>query len=141
MGRNLILVVDDEPPLRELLAEVVETGNYEVHQAENGQQALDRVAQHTYDLIVCDLFMPRMDGPAFYREVQRNYPETAIKIVFMTANRNLEEFATFLREVQAPVLHKPFTWSDLRTTLTRMIGPAAGRPLIEPPPPDDDPFV
>jgi two-component system sensor histidine kinase/response regulator len=141
MGRNLILVVDDEPPLRELLAEVVETGDYDVHQAENGQQALDRVAQHTYDLIVCDLFMPTMDGPAFYREVQQNYPETATKIVFMTANRNLEEFATFLREVQAPVLYKPFTWSDLRTTLTRMIGPAAGRALIEPPPPDDDPFV
>src|ERR1700740_251994 len=106
MGRKLILVVDDERPLRELLVEVVQTGDFEVHEAENGQQALERLAQRPYDVILCDLFMATMDGPAFYREVQRTHPEAVTKIAFMTANRDFDEFANFLREVNAPVLYK-----------------------------------
>ena len=141
MGRKLILIVDDERPLRELLVEVVQTGDFEVHEAENGQQALERLAQRQYDLILCDLFMAPMDGPEFYREVQRRHPEAATKIAFMTAHRDFEEFTAFLREVNAPILDKPFTWTALRMTLARMIGPTAGQPPTEPPPPDDDPFV
>jgi DNA-binding response OmpR family regulator len=72
--------------------------------------------------------MPTMDGPAFYREVHRQFPEAASRIVFMTAHLNVDEFLPFLNEVGAPVLQKPFSVEELRATVARIIGPPSPRP-------------
>jgi two-component system, cell cycle response regulator CpdR len=136
-----VLIVEDDAELREMIAEVVRTGPYEVHVAGDGQQALQRLRQHGYDLILCDLFMPVMNGPAFYREVRRSHPNSATKIAFMTAHRNLDEYASFLRDVRAPVLFKPFAWAKLRETMARMLGAHEGHELVDPGPSSVDPFV
>lgn len=60
-----------------------------------------------------------MDGPAFYREVQERFPEAAPRIVFMTAHQNVDEFVPFLKDVAAPVLQKPFSIEELRSTVAR----------------------
>jgi CheY-like chemotaxis protein len=72
-----VLVVEDDAALLELIVGVVERVGYVTDHAENGRDALRYLPVHVYDLILCDLRMPTMDGPAFHREVQRTFPEAA----------------------------------------------------------------
>ncbi len=65
-----------------------------------------------------------MDGPAFYRAIQRDQPRLGTRIVFMTAHERLGEYARFVREMRAPVLRRPFYQEELIATLSRMIRPA-----------------
>jgi len=106
---------------------VVERVGYVTDYAENGQDALRYLPVHVYDLILCDLRMPTMDGPAFYREVQRNFPDAVPHIVFMTAHQSLDEFVPFLNEVGAQVLQKPFSVEELRAIVARIVGPPSPR--------------
>jgi CheY-like chemotaxis protein len=102
---------------------VVEQAGYAVDSASDGQVGLERLAAQTYDVIVCDVRMPGMDGVTFYREVERRDPTVARRIVFMTTHVRSEEYGDFLRGVHAPVLNKPFTLDDFRSTLAQIIGP------------------
>jgi len=67
--------------------------------------------------------MPRMDGVTFYREVERRDPAAARRVVLMTTHVRSDEYIDFLRGVSAPVLNKPFTLDEFRSTLARMVGP------------------
>ena len=118
-----VLVIDDDDDLRTLVVRVVEQAGYAVDSASDGQAGLERLAEQTYDVIVCDLRMPRMDGAAFYREVERRVPAVARRVVLMTGHLKAEEYMDFLRGVRVPVLNKPFTLDEFRSTLARMVGP------------------
>jgi len=118
-----VLVIDDDDDLRTLVVRVVEQAGYAVDSAGDGQAGLDRLAERTYAVIVCDLHMPRMDGVTFYREVERRDPVEARRVVFMTVHGKTEEYRDFLQGVSAPVLNKPFTLDEFRSTLARMVGP------------------
>jgi CheY-like chemotaxis protein len=123
-----VLVIEDEALLLELIVGVVQRVGYITDHAENGQDALRFLPVHAYDLILCDLRMPIMDGPTFYREVQQRFPDAAPRIVFMTAHPNVDEFVPFLKDTTAPVLQKPFSVEDLRSIVARIAGPPSTRP-------------
>src|SRR5260370_16956107 len=72
-GRR-ILVVDDEADIVNLLVEILTREGHQADTAPNGAAALTLVEGHEYDLILCDLRMPVLDGPGFYRELQRRRP-------------------------------------------------------------------
>lgn len=119
-----ILVVDDDPALRELVAYHVKRGrSCKVDTAADGHQALERIRAHVYDLILCDLRMPEMDGPTFHRQVQAAHPELGGRFVFMTAHASSDEYAAFVRDVGVPLLSKPFPREDLDAILGRVMGP------------------
>lgn len=118
-----VLVIDDDDDLRALVVRVVKQAGYAVDSAADGQAGLDRLAEQTYEVIVCDLRMPTMSGVTFYREVERRNPVAARRIVFMTLHSNSDEYRHFLQGVYAPVLNKPFTLDEFRSTLARMVGP------------------
>lgn len=119
-----VLVVDDDPILRELISyEVQRQRTCKLHTASNGRQALERVRSYAYDLILCDLRMPEMDGPTFYREMQARHPKLVSSIVFMTAHARDDEYAAFIRDVGARLLDKPFPKEELDEILARTIGP------------------
>jgi CheY-like chemotaxis protein len=125
-----VLVVDDDPHFRQLVIFHVKRGrSCKVETATNGHEALERMRANVYDLILCDLLMPEMDGPTFYRKVQVEHPELASRIVFVTANAARDEYGTFMRGLDVPVLPKPFPKEDLDEILARMMGPSQ-------PPPD-----
>ena len=65
-GGAAVLMVEDEPALAAAVSEALEDAGYRVDCAGDGQQALERVQQTVYDVVICDLKMPRMDGRAFY---------------------------------------------------------------------------
>jgi len=122
-----ILVVDDDSLLRDLVAHAVRRNRFcQVDAVSNGHAALERIRTHVYDLILSDLRMPEMDGPALYRRIQIECPDLARRIVFMTSQ--VDHYAQFIREVGAPVLSKPFPREDLDAILAHMVGPTrAGR--------------
>jgi response regulator RpfG family c-di-GMP phosphodiesterase len=71
MRRRKMLVVDDEPEVAAMLAELFRMDDFEVELAENGGVALAMLQQHTYDVIVSDVRMPKVDGSALYRAIER----------------------------------------------------------------------
>jgi two-component system NtrC family sensor kinase len=124
MGRARILVIDDEQAVRDLIADALLIEGHDVHTAANGKEGLDLINQHRFDLVFCDLRMPEMDGQALYEEVQRDHPQILKRIVFVTAQANSTDYGPFLRTTGIPVIEKPFTLSQLRQAVSRMVGPA-----------------
>jgi CheY-like chemotaxis protein len=123
MGRARILVIDDERPVRELISDALKIEGHDVHTAENGREGLDVIGRQRFDLVFCDLRMPEMDGQAFYEEIQRDYPQVLKRIVFVTAQAHSSDYGPFLRSTGIPVIEKPFTLSQLRQMVSKMVGP------------------
>ena len=82
-----------------------------------GQEAIERFPRSSYDVILCALRMPAMNGPAFYREIQSRYPGAGLQIIFMIAHAELHEHAPFLTDVGATILRKPFSIEELRLAI------------------------
>ena len=83
---NRILIVDDEKDIRELLVRVLtRIGGFRVELAENGEDALQKISKESYDLVLTDLKMPKMDGLQLVGEIARVKPETLT--VLMTGAR------------------------------------------------------
>ncbi len=122
MGRARILVIDDERAVRDLISDALNIEGHEVVTAENGKEGLDLIGQYRFDLVFCDLRMPEMDGQALYEEVQRNHPQVLKRIVFVTAQANSSDYGPFLRETGIPVIEKPFTLSQLRQAVGKVVG-------------------
>jgi CheY-like chemotaxis protein len=122
MGRARILVIDDERAVRDLISDALAIEGHDVMTAENGKEGLDLIGQYRFDLVFCDLRMPEMDGQAFDEEVQRNHPQVLKRIVFVTAQANSSDYGPFLRETGIPVIEKPFTLSQLRQAVGKMVG-------------------
>ena len=123
MGRARILVIDDERPVRELISDALKIEGHDVHTAENGREGLDEIGRQRFDLVLCDLRMPEMDGQALYEEIQRDHPQVLKRIVFVTAQANSSDYGPFLRSTGIPVIEKPFTLSQLRQMVSKMVGP------------------
>lgn len=116
-----ILVVDNDDDVRELIALALDGQGHDVNSVGSGQAALERLAQHAYDLVVCDLDMPDLDGPAVYRTIaQQSPPRPAV--LFVTGYADAGPYAEFLRATQAPVVGKPFEINVLRQTVRRKLG-------------------
>lgn len=74
----------------------------------NGETGLECLSSKLYDLILCDIRMPQLDGPDFYCQVRDKYPHLAQKIVFMTGDTLSPSTRLFLNDVNPPYLNKPF---------------------------------
>ena len=112
-----VLVIEGDAALRESIVGMVKRIGYMADEAANGQEAIERFPRSSYDVILCALRMPAMNGPTFYREIQSRYPGAGSRIIFMTAHAELHEHAPFLTDVGAPVLRKPFSIEELRLAI------------------------
>ena len=112
---RLILVVEDEGSLRELIANILLLDHHEVDTVRDGAEALYRIEQRAYDLIISDLQMPNLDGPGLYAALRKRFGESLPRVIFVTGHAEADQFVPFLAETGDPVLTKPFTVEDLRT--------------------------
>ena len=103
-----ILVVDDEESVRALFRRLLRQEGHEVHLAASGVEALQALARASYDLIICDVKMPGMDGKALYYRVMELYPELAPRILFITGDVIATDTQQFLDETGNPYVSKPF---------------------------------
>ncbi len=110
---SAVLVVEDEPALAVAVTEALTDAGYRVDRAADGEEALERVSAGVYDLLICDLKMPRLDGPAFYRILTKRKPAFARRVVFVTGDVAGTEAENFLLETKCRWLLKPFHLKDL----------------------------
>ena len=110
--RKRALVVDDDDPIRTMLAKVVERQNLEVDTARDGAEAIERIDEDGYSVIVLDLMMPRVDGYGVLRHMQEHHPEKLRCTIIASAVPESE----ILKQFEVPVyrIHaKPFDMAKL----------------------------
>ena len=81
MEKKRILIADDEEIVRNLLAETLKPYGYEIDIVENGVEAMSHIDKKSYDLIITDYMMPKMDGLELTRRIRSKYPSTPILVV------------------------------------------------------------
>jgi DNA-binding NtrC family response regulator len=106
-----ILLVDDDPDIRELLQDSLEGAGYHVQVARDGVDGLDQVTRRVFDLILCDVRLPGLDGVSLMRHVRRESPST--KVILMTAYAGVSEAVSALKEGAYDYLIKPFDVDEL----------------------------
>ena len=116
-----VLVVEDEPALAAAVSEALTDAGFSVDRAGDGQEALRRVGVRSYDLIVCDLKMPKVDGIRFYEQLASTYPEIARRVIFVTGDVAGTEAERFLQESGCRWLAKPFRLGDLLKTAREIL--------------------
>jgi len=108
-----ILLVEDEAALAAAVTEALRDVGYLVERAADGEEALAKVKEQSFDMVVCDLKMPRLDGKAFYRTLAAAAPGLAKRVIFVTGDVAGTEAEQFLEESGCPWLGKPFRLADL----------------------------
>jgi len=116
-----LLVVDDDFEITNLLKELLVDCNYDVDVAYDGYQAYGKITEKTYDAILCDYMMPRMNGHALYQTLQRTRPEMTARFIFITANARTPEVVDFFNTFNIPHLDKPFRLSDVTHLVEKIV--------------------
>ena len=116
-----ILVIDDEPSMVRALAGLLRRDGYLVSTASNGRHALAQLQERPYDVILCDLHMPDLDGPAFYTILARQYPALRQRVIFLTGNTGGSANRTFLTQCGRPWLRKPCPIATIRRAIQHVL--------------------
>src|SRR3981081_512741 len=97
LALNAVLVVDDDKQLTSALQWILADENYLVDVAFDGEEALLKVKVHEYDVVICDVMMPRLRGDEFYVQAKKRRPDLANRFIFITgfgADKDIREFLT-----------------------------------------------
>jgi signal transduction histidine kinase len=108
-----VLVVEDEAKLANAVVDALRDAGYVVDHAPDGEKGLERVMSQGYDLVICDLKMPRVDGKMFYRKLTEDVPALSKRVIFVTGDVAGTEAENFLEESGCRWLAKPFRLGDL----------------------------
>ena len=119
--RLRVLVVDDEPHILHYMQATLESWGHEVVLAHDGSQALKRALMQPFDLIICDLRMPRLGGREMFHTLARMHPTVADRIIFATGDTVRGDTLQFLEELGRPFLQKPFKLDALRRVLAGVV--------------------
>ncbi len=114
-----ILVVDDEAPFREDIAEILREEGYSCHTVETGEDALEWVRDHPPDVVLCDIVMPGMSGVEVLERLEEICPETGVFMV--TAYGNLDSAVEAFREGAYDYLTKPVNPDEVIEKIKRFL--------------------
>jgi PAS domain S-box-containing protein len=118
--RGRVLVVDDDARVGTTLGRVLK--DHDVTVLTDARDARDRItAGERYDLILCDLMMPLMNGMDFHAELARSIPEQAARMIFVTGGAFTQGATDFLHEVPNERLEKPFDATSVRALVQRYL--------------------
>jgi CheY-like chemotaxis protein len=114
-----VLVVDDQDPVRQLIRETLEQAGYEVEEARDGKEGLDRYRARSTDLVLMDILMPDQDGLEALMTFRREFPDT--RVIAMTGGSDTIGVLNFLDVAKMlgarRTLHKPFELKVLLDTV------------------------
>ncbi len=114
-------MVDDEPDLRFLLRDILESAGHEVVEAGNGVAALDRVAEQLPDLVVTDVMMPVMNGAELIRRLRTDPVAAGVPIVCVSGNVELSAGAD-------AAVAKPFRAQDVLEAVDELVATGSDAP-------------
>jgi PAS domain S-box-containing protein len=115
-----ILVVDDEPVVREFISKVLTEEGHRVETVDNAEDALEMVKSKTYRIILLDIKMPGMSGIELYKRFQKMAPSLARRVVFVTGDVLGARTTAFLSKAKSPYITKPFDGKQLNIAINRI---------------------
>ena len=113
VGTRTVLVIEDEPTVAQLIADVLHDEGFRVDTVSNGREARRRAATEEFDLVICDMKMPDFDGAQFYQALERAKNPLRHKFLFVTGDVLAGHTRKFLDESGIPYLAKPFRVEEL----------------------------
>jgi signal transduction histidine kinase/ActR/RegA family two-component response regulator len=116
-----VLVVEDEPTVARLIADVLEDEGFHVDVLLDGREALGRAAREPYELVICDMKMPGLDGQHFYNTLARTENPLREKFLFVTGDVIAPQTHEFLERNHVPHLAKPFRVEELTEIVRRVL--------------------
>jgi signal transduction histidine kinase/ActR/RegA family two-component response regulator len=119
--KSKVLVVEDEPTVAQLIVDVLREEGHQVEAVLDSQEGLARLSRERYDLIICDLRMPRLDGPAFYEALVRSGSAARDRVMFITGDTLAPRTMKFLQGGKLTYLAKPFLVEELKLTVNRRL--------------------
>ena len=125
MDKTCILIVDDNPEIREIINVLLGGEGFEVSEAENGAQALTLIEQQDFDLIILDIMMPKADGFAVLSFIRQRNDDTPV--LFLTAKDSVSDRVKGLDSGANDYLIKPFSLEELCARLRSMLRTSHGQ--------------
>ncbi|MBW7995060.1 MAG: sigma-54-dependent Fis family transcriptional regulator [Candidatus Glassbacteria bacterium] len=119
MDFKRILVVDDEPLMRDFLVETLQRKKYVVDAVGNGSQAIEKVKGEHYDLVISDIRMPEVSGMEVLEDVKKNNPET--EVVMITAFGTIENAVGAMKIGAYDYITKPFSADEIEIVVDRAL--------------------
>jgi CheY-like chemotaxis protein len=116
-----ILLIDDEASFVSALARLLRHDGSTVDTAADGYHALRQLQEHRYDLVLCDLRMPGLDGREFYDMLSQQHGYLRKRVLFLTGDTLGAESQAFLEQSGQPWMYKPCHAADIRTAIQQML--------------------
>jgi PAS domain S-box-containing protein len=117
-----ILLVEDEKALAIAVGDALSDAGLKVEYAGDGEEALSRIRSTTYDVVICDLKMPRVDGMTLYRAMAATTPSVSRRVIFVTGDVAGTDAERFLEDSGCRWLAKPFRLADLLRAVRETLG-------------------
>lgn len=114
-----ILVVDDEKNIRLTLVHALEALDLEIDTAINGEEALSKLKEKFFKIILLDMKLPGMDGMEVLRRVRRMYPES--RVIIISAHGTIESAVEALKLGAVDFIEKPFVPKEIRELVSKVI--------------------
>ena len=115
-----ILVVEDEPAVRQLTARILRRGGYAVIEAASGTEALALAADHHFNMLLTDLVMPQVSGPELAERIRQMHP--GVPVLFMSGYSQDVLGPRGALSADAPLIQKPFAAQDLLKNVHVQLG-------------------
>jgi signal transduction histidine kinase/ActR/RegA family two-component response regulator len=116
-----ILVVEDEPTVAQLMLDALREEGHQVEAVLDSQDGLTKLSRGRYDLVICDLRMPRLDGAAFYEALVGAGSPTRHRILFIMGDTLGARTVEFLESKRLPYLAKPFLVEELKLSVDHLL--------------------
>ena len=120
-AKGHILIVEDEPTVAELIADVLAEEGHRVDTLLDSRVALGRLEEKSYSLVICDLKMPYVDGPGLYRALVRRENPMQHRVLFVTGDTMGPRTLEFLKSSGLPYLAKPFLVEELKEAVRQAL--------------------
>ena len=120
MDAHLILVVDEEAAARQALIDVLSLDGHEVDGAGDAEGALLLLDQRRYDLVIADVRMPKLDGPALLDALAERTGDAPPQVIFLTRVTFDPHYGSFLANLRVPVITKPLKPGRVLELVTRI---------------------
>jgi len=104
------------------LQEVIHNLGHDADGGSSAQQALKKIADRDYDLVITDIHLPGLDGVYLYQRLRELRPELAQRVIFISGRFLSDDVGAFLEQVGCPLIKKPFSVADIEMGMRQALG-------------------
>lgn len=116
--KKRLLIVDDDPLILELLGLFISSFGYEFDSASDGAEALEKIAEKNFSLVITDMIMPRLDGMQLLQQIREKNPE--ISVIVVTGHTGTFSYTDVIRAGASDFISKPFNSDELEAKINRI---------------------